>query len=168
MTFFLIVTKLLNDSVSVQNKIAIQVKMFWRVISVNHFLWHSRVWGVSRLSSRRTLQKPEEPAWRVHLMSNLNCAIWVREVPVLLTTSISCVREVKQSNRQGQIVMRTSLTQVTTGELIRQTHRWRLKPFVAPWQLGTSGGVVESRRWRQTGWRKLPRAPLYPRQSDCL
>lgn len=29
-------------------------------------------------------------------------------------------------------------------------HRWRLKPFTASWQLGTSGGVVELRRQTQT------------------
>lgn len=28
----------------------------------------------------------------------------------------------------------------------RSVHRWMLKPFTVPWQLGTSGGVVESRR----------------------
>lgn len=157
--FFLIVIK--NPKWVCRKKFAIEMKKFWRVVSVNHFR-DIHAWEESAGSQPAQQEKDsnENARWAQNCKSLRNllglCTWWAIWGAIWSSGSFSpfhniwalCLQsccEVKQSNRQGQIVMRMSLSRPHL-QANWSGHRWRLKPSTAPRQLGTSGGVAESRR----------------------
>lgn len=152
--------KILNDSLYYQ-KVSCKNEKFWRAVSVNYFRG-IQVWEepVGSQPAQQEKDPNENALWAQNGKSLRNllglCTWWTIWGAIWSSGSFSpfhnicalCLQSccvVKQSNSQGQIVTRMSLTRPRL-QVNWSGHRWRLKPCTAPWQLGTSGGVVESRR----------------------